>query len=138
MIRGAIAAALALAGCGGEAAAEPAAPASIAAPPPEPPAPSPELVLRERARLVLESRCGQCHIGAYDSAIPGALAVFDLAELEWDARLTAEQLDDLNVRMERDLGPDGEALGVTPEDRATIAEYVAAAHARRGDPAPAE
>lgn len=126
-LRFVVALALALAACGGEAGAEP-------LPAPEADPRAPEIALRDRARLVLESRCGQCHIGAYDTALPRALAIFDLSEVEWDARLGSAQLDDLNVRMERGLGPDGEDLGVTEEERRVIAEYVAAAHARRGDP----
>ena len=41
--------------------------------------------LRDDARLVLEAHCGQCHIGDYDTALPRALAVFDLGETEWSA-----------------------------------------------------
>ena len=86
---------------------------------------------RDDARLVLERYCGTCHISAYDTAVPGALAVYDLLDEEWAARATDLQLRDIVFRLGEPLGPDAEALEVQPEERATVERYVDAEIARR-------
>jgi hypothetical protein len=55
--------------------------------------------LRDEARLVLERHCGNCHVPESPSALPGALAVYNLGELEWAAHMTAAQLQKLGERV---------------------------------------
>lgn len=55
--------------------------------------------LRDEARLVLERHCGQCHIPHLPTAVPAALAVYDLNELEWAGTMNDEQLEDLARRI---------------------------------------
>jgi hypothetical protein len=50
-------------------------------------------------RETLMRQCGTCHRSDLPSARPGALAVFDLREDPWDARLRVEQLGMLLVRI---------------------------------------
>ncbi len=49
---------------------------------------SDRLRARDGARFVLETHCGDCHRPHSLRALPRALAMFDLSEPEWDARLT--------------------------------------------------
>jgi mono/diheme cytochrome c family protein len=86
---------------------------------------------RDDARLVLERHCGACHVSAYDTALPGALAVYDLLEEEWAVRATDLQLRDIVFRLGEPLGPGADALEVTPEERATVERYVDEEIARR-------
>jgi hypothetical protein len=90
----------------------------------------PAAKLREEARVVLEKHCGQCHFGTYETALPRALAVFDLSDEQWNAKLTEAQLHSARGRIESDLGPDGEKREVPDEDRAIIRRFVAAEIAR--------
>jgi len=59
------------------------------------------------ARDVLVLHCGRCHRSDLDTAIPGALAVFDLTQERWDATLTSEQREGLLRRLRgiADLDP---------------------------------
>jgi hypothetical protein len=87
--------------------------------------------LRDDARLVLEQHCGRCHIRDYPTALPRALAVFDLREPDWSARMSNAQLDSAIWRLGEPLAPDGDTNGVTPEERARFQRYVDAERARR-------
>jgi len=80
--------------------------------------------LRDDARIVLERWCGQCHISAYDSALPRALAVFDLSEPEWSARMSTTQLEDARGRVRDRRGPEGD-LPITDDEIAIVERYVA-------------
>lgn len=45
------------------------------------------------ALALVQQHCGKCHDGALASAVPGALAVFNLAEDPWHARMDAGRWD---------------------------------------------
>ena len=87
-------------------------------------------VLRDDARLVLERHCGQCHIGAYPTALPRALAIFDLSETEWAARMSLAQLDSALQRLSAPLAPDGAQNDVAPNEREDVARFVELERAR--------
>lgn len=55
--------------------------------------------LRDEARLVLERHCGQCHIGAYPTAMPRALRVYNLSAPEWAAGMSEDHLRKLDGRI---------------------------------------
>lgn len=55
--------------------------------------------LRDRARVVLEGECGECHIPEYPTALKAALRVYDLREEEWASRMTDAQLRKLSSRI---------------------------------------
>ena len=80
--------------------------------------------LRDEARTVLETWCGNCHVGSYPSALPKALAVYDLTEPDFAARLSPRQLSSALHRLEAELGPDGEPRSVPAREKATFAEFV--------------
>ncbi len=61
------------------------APALAPAPAPAKPA--------DPALALVQQHCGKCHDGALASAVPGALAVFNLAEDPWQARMDARRWD---------------------------------------------
>jgi len=86
--------------------------------------------LRDRARLLLEAQCGDCHIGAIEGALPGALGVYDLSELEWSARMTAAQLRQLPGRVDVPI-PAGD-VPVDPEQLAALRAFVDAEVEARG------
>jgi mono/diheme cytochrome c family protein len=93
----------------------------------KPPATKPEVVpvpaadaesleiLRESAREVLDRNCGECHTSALPTALRGALAVYDLSQLDWARRMSAAQLRDAEGRLQ---GPVTPTLGEA-EARAT-------------------
>jgi hypothetical protein len=81
-------------------------------------------VLRDDARLVLERYCGECHVRDNPTALPGALAVFDLREPDWSARMSDAQLRSAAWRLGEPLPPDGRLGDVTPEERARFQRYV--------------
>jgi hypothetical protein len=81
-------------------------------------------VLRDDARVVLERHCGQCHIGAYPSALPRALAIFDLSEMEWYGKMSAVQLKSALARLSAPLAPDGAQNDVTQGERETMGRFV--------------
>jgi mono/diheme cytochrome c family protein len=58
-------------------------------------------------RDLLAARCGKCHRSDLPTAVPGALAVFDLTEELWYTRLSPEQTDRLLARLRglADLDP---------------------------------
>jgi hypothetical protein len=105
----------------------PALPATSIAAPASPPAPPPAVTegashasteerdrLREDARAVLLAlRCARCHDSRRDTALPGALRVYDLAEADWAARMTGERFQGMLRRLEG-------------SDRQRVAAYVAA------------
>jgi hypothetical protein len=100
--------------------------------PTEPSAPAdPHALRRDAARVVLERACGSCHISTEPTALQAALAVYDLTELDWSARMTDAQLLDMVQRMDAPLPPDGEPNGSTPEEREAVRVFVDAEIARR-------
>jgi hypothetical protein len=92
-----------------------------------------DVALRDDSRLILERYCGLCHIRDSPTAIPGALAVFDLREPDWSARMSDAQLRSAAWRLGEPLPPDGSANTVSPEERAGFERYVDAELARRLD-----
>jgi len=98
-------------------------------PPVQPTRPTGEDGLRDGARLVLEEHCGSCHIGTYDTAIPGALAVYDLSQVDWASNLDLAQMKSIVSRLDDPLMPsledhDGVSSTVTPEQAATVERYL--------------
>ena len=87
--------------------------------------------LRDEARTILETWCGNCHINSYPTALPKALAIYDLSEADFAARLSPAQLSSALHRLAADLGPDGEPRTVPARDRARFAEFVVLELARR-------
>jgi hypothetical protein len=87
--------------------------------------------LRDDARLILEQHCGVCHVRDSPGAVPGALAVYDLREPEWSARMSDAQLRSATWRLGEPLPPDGATGTVTPEERARFERYVDAEIVRR-------
>ncbi len=89
---------------------------------------SARVVLRDRARLVLERMCRECHIGTLPTALPRALAVYDLSQTEWSARMTPLQLRDLLDRIGGTLiaGPrDGKVNDATAAEKEAVRAFVA-------------
>jgi hypothetical protein len=50
-------------------------------------------------REILTRHCGKCHQGDLPTAVPAALAVFNLLEDPWYGRLTREQYDGMLMRI---------------------------------------
>ena len=69
------------------------------------------------AREVLVQYCGRCHRSELPTAIPGALAVFDLTQDRWYETPSPEQLEKMLGRIR---GNDD----ITPADRDTVASFV--------------
>jgi len=55
---------------------------------------------REQARTVLKERgCGKCHDTAVSTQNPQALAVYDLHEVDWPAKMSDQRLPKLMTRL---------------------------------------
>jgi hypothetical protein len=59
---------------------------------------SPE-VLRQAARELLDANCGECHTGGLPTALPRALAVYDLTEFDWSRPMSDTQLREADRRL---------------------------------------
>ena len=118
---------VALAGGSCRRAAPPAAPQPAA--PPAANAPQPVAVAavnphREDAREILTTHCGTCHRSDLPTAKAKALAVYDLTEEDWSARMSRPQLEDALGRLRKN--------GDVPKGEAErFAEFVTAERARR-------
>jgi mono/diheme cytochrome c family protein len=75
---------------------------------PAPPASSPVNRWAEPTRGILAQHCGSCHLPNLPTSVPRAMAVFNLTEEPWYARLTDEQYGQL-VRRVRGTGSVPEA-----------------------------
>ena len=89
------------------------------------------VLARDEARLVMERYCGDCHVPDSPDAFPPALAVYDLREAEWAARMSEVQLNQLAGRLES--GPffdpfDARNEHRTPPPAATPAEVAVVSH----------
>jgi hypothetical protein len=82
-----------------------------------------EAGLREEARAILTRRCGGCHHSATSRENAAALAIFDLVERDWAARLSGGQLPGLVSRIE--------SFGGSDRERARVAAFVRAEGRRR-------
>ena len=72
---------------------------------------------RDGARSVLQSRgCGSCHDTAVSTEHPAALAVYDLHEPDWPARMSDERLPRLMSRLK----------SAPPADRDVVKRFIAA------------
>ena len=69
----------------------------------------------EPARKVLIEHCGQCHLGSLPTANRRAMAIYDLAEERWDARLKPENYPGLTRRVDRQG---------SQQQKATVEKYV--------------
>jgi mono/diheme cytochrome c family protein len=92
--------------------------------------------LRESAREVLDRNCGECHTSALPTALPRALAIYDLSQLDWSQRMSASQLHDAEGRLKEPIAPSlGEAEArntrVSPDELERFHRYVAGEITRR-------
>ncbi len=72
--------------------------------------------LRESARALLETNCGECHTRASPQALPRALRVYDLDEEDFARRMTGDQLREAERRLREPFAPtpgEGDARPVT-------------------------
>ena len=90
--------------------------------------------LRDQARLVLETHCGQCHISGYSTALPRALRVFDLLEPEWSSHMTDAQLRNVLFRLGEPNAPTGQPNDVTPAERSAYENFLDAELHERNPP----
>lgn len=86
-------------------------------------------VLREASREVLDRNCGECHTSTLPTALPRALRVYDLAQLDWSRRMTDTQLRDAEGRLKEKIGAtlgDGEVrpIVVSSDELAMFHRYV--------------
>jgi len=86
-------------------------------------------VLREAAREVLDRNCGECHTSTLPTALPRALHVYDLAQLDWSRRMSDAQLRDAEGRLRDKVGAtlgDGEVrpIVMSDEELAMFHRYV--------------
>jgi len=76
------------------------------------------------ARNVLQARgCGSCHDTAVSTEHPAALAVYDLHEPDWPARMSDERLPKLMSRLK----------SAPASDREVVKRFIAAELAARAD-----
>jgi mono/diheme cytochrome c family protein len=92
--------------------------------------------LRESARALLSTNCGECHTRGSPNALPRALAVYDLDQTEWSQRMTADQLREAERRLREPTAPTrGEdeirTIRATPEELDRFRQYVEREIARR-------
>jgi hypothetical protein len=89
---------------------------------PDPPPPSPTSSARRAARDVLVARCLPCHQRSNPGHKAGALAIFDVDDASWSARVSTERLHAISARL----------AGAPPAQRDAITRFVAAAETARG------
>ena len=79
---------------------------------------------REQARAVLKERgCGKCHDTAVSTQNPQALAVYDLHEVDWPAKMSDERLPKLMTRLK----------SAPAADRKVVKEFIQAELAARAN-----
>jgi hypothetical protein len=67
--------------------------------------------VREVARKVLQTRgCGSCHDSAVSTEHPNALAVYDLHEVDWPAKMSDDRLPKLLTRLRSAPAADREVV----------------------------
>jgi hypothetical protein len=90
--------------------------------PPEPPLePDPS---KNPPRAALDRRCGKCHRSDLESAIPAALAIFDLVPTSWETRVTDDHLRGMRKQM------DG-SFWATAEEKAAVSAFIEAELGKR-------
>ncbi|MGO8969249.1 MAG: hypothetical protein ACLQDQ_06730 [Myxococcaceae bacterium] len=75
---------------------------------------SPTLVqLRDDARQFVTNRCGSCHSSTSPKALPGALKVYDINQVEWTKRMSDQQVKNILNRFRGPVIPQDEIDRVT-------------------------
>ena len=72
-------------------------------------------------KILVSARCDACHHSGVSTDTPGALAVYDLREADWPARLSDARLPKLMGRLQ----------GVPAKDRSVVQSFIAAELQRR-------
>jgi hypothetical protein len=67
------------------------------------------------ARAIADHYCAKCHDGSRATAKPAALAVFDLREPDWAARMSDAELRESSARLAGVRGPTRDTPGTTSE-----------------------
>ena len=81
--------------------------------------------LLDRTREIVRPHCGSCHTTSSPQAVPAALAVYDLEQSDWGARMSTGQLATFHRSILRKLED-------APAERAAIDAYVGDLLARMG------
>ena len=87
----------------------------------------------------MDANCGECHTTGLPTALPRALAVYDLTQLDWSRRMTDAQLREAERRLREPLAPtrgEGEVRPVhaSAEELDRFHRYVVLETARRAAP----
>lgn len=77
--------------------------------------------LREEARALVSPRCGMCHSAASPKALPGALKVYDIDQVNWTERMTDTQVKNILQRFRGPAIPQPEIDRVTAFVEAELA-----------------
>jgi hypothetical protein len=85
---------------------------------------APRSARRDDARKVLQAQnCGSCHDSAVSTEHPGALAVYDLHEADWPAKMSDQRLPKLMTRLR----------SAPAADRAVVKRFIEAELLARAD-----
>jgi hypothetical protein len=85
--------------------------------------------LAEQVKIVLESHCGACHMSILSTALPDALAVFDLSDGDgWDRGMTRERWASALGRLEHAAPDMGRPEPATPAEITLVRRYAGARH----------
>ena len=93
--------------------------------------PAPPNPWSDLARDILAQYCGQCHRSDLRTALPGALAVFDLLDEPWYGKIRPEQFDGLLVRLRA-------VKDFAPEDAHAMANFIRCARDGECNPDPVD
>ncbi len=75
---------------------------------------SPTLVqLRDEARQFVINRCGSCHSSTSPKAMPGALKVYDINQVDWTKGMSDQQVKNILQRFRGPVIPQDEIDRVT-------------------------
>jgi mono/diheme cytochrome c family protein len=69
--------------------------------------------LRDEARQLVSVRCGMCHSGTSPKALPGALKVYDIDQVDWTKRMSDAQVKKVLQRFRGPAIPQAEIDRVT-------------------------
>ena len=76
-----------------------------------------------KASTIIDRYCGSCHRRSLPTAKPKALAVFDLSDASWTARMSEAQLRESVVRLAGERGPT-RSTPARPDEVATVRAIV--------------
>jgi hypothetical protein len=62
-------------------------------------------MLRQSAAELLAANCGECHTSGLPTALPRALAVYDLTQLDWSRSMSDAQLREADRRLREPFAP---------------------------------